>query len=135
MQMMNKAEAGGIGGLGIVIENGPMKQTENGIQCRIKVIAQLPDEGEHALNVAWVRSLFLICISEPAQTKAITDLIKGRLLFEGDIMKVSSEPPIIRFNMGLEISSELSLKLYPGRYYIQVSARQFLSNQIVLECS
>jgi hypothetical protein len=135
MQMMNKAEAGGVGGLGIVIEKGPMKQTDSGIECRIKVIAQLPDEGEHALNAAWVRSLFLICISEPAQTKAITNLIKGRLLFEGDIVKVSSEPPIIRFSMGLEISRELSLKLYPGRYYIQVSARQFLSNQIILECT
>lgn len=131
---MNSTEAGGIGGLGIVIENGPVKQTDSGIECRIKVIAQLPDEGNHASHVAWVRSLFLICISESTQTKAISNLIKGRLLFEGDILKVSSEPPIIRFNMGLEISRELSLKLFPGRYYIQVSARQFLSNQIILEC-
>lgn len=133
--MMNEAKADGLAGLGIVIDKGPVKQTDNGIECQIRVIAQLPDEGEHALNVAWVRSLFLICISESAQTKAMTNLIRGRLLFEGDILKVSSEPPIIRFSMGLEISRELSLKLYPGRYYIQVSARQFLSNQIVLECA
>ena len=131
---MSRAESNGIGGLGIMIEDGPMIKTDSGTECQIKVIAQLPDEGEHELNVHWVRSLFLTCVSESDQTSAITNLIKGRLIFAGDIQKIPSDPPIIRFSMGLKVSKETGLKFFPGRYYVQVAARQFLSNQLVLEC-
>lgn len=36
--------------------------------------------------------------------------------------------------MGLEVAKESGLKIGPGRYFVQVSARQFLSNLLVLKC-
>lgn len=121
-------------GQGIVITGESLQRVSKGTECYLNVIAQLPDEGDHQLNSKWIRSLFLTCISEVDQTAWTSNLLKGRVIFAGDIKKIPSNPPMFRLTLRIKLTNELNRELVPDRYYVQISARQFLSNLIVVEC-
>lgn len=119
--------------LGIVIDGDPIQQTADGKEFWLKITAQLPDEGDHELNSMWFRSMFLTCVSKANQTPVITNLIKGRILFADDIKKVMGKTAMVRLSLRVNLVKEMGRELFKDSYYVQVSARQLLSNQIVVE--
>jgi len=131
---MSKPENYELEELGIVIAGEPLQRVSKATECCLTVIAHLPDEDDHQLNSRWIRSLFLTCVSEANQTAGISNLLKGRVIFAGDIKKIPSSPPMFRLALRIKLSEELKRELVPDRYYVQVSARQFLSNLIIVEC-
>ena len=119
--------------LGIVIDGESIQQTTDGKQFWLNITAQLPDEGDHELNCMWFRSMFLTCVSKANQTPVITNLLKGRILFAGDIKKVMGKTAMVRLSLRVNLVKEIGRELFKDSYYVQVSARHLLSNQVVVE--
>jgi hypothetical protein len=120
-------------GVGILIAGEPVKKIISGNECWLNVTAQFSDEGDEELNDSWFRSLFLTCVSKKNQGVASINIIKSRVIFPGDIKKIVAEKPMVSLTLRLNLENELDRKLVEDSYYITISARQFLSNTVLVE--
>lgn len=120
-------------GLGIFIEGGSAQKVSSRGECWLNVIAQFPDEGDDELNVMWFRSLFLTCISKANQAASSTNLIKSRVIFPGDFKKITTDTLMVQLTLRINLAKELDRKLVKDGYFVHISARQFLSNTVLVE--
>ena len=121
-------------GLGILIEGASTQKFASGEEFWLKFIAQFPDD-DIELNIRWIRSLFVTCISKSDQIAMGSNLIKSSVIFPGDIKKVNSGSPMIQIAYSLNLAHEFNQPLSNDCYYVQISARHFLSNLIEVEVS
>jgi hypothetical protein len=113
---------------GIVIYCEP---TGQGHQLTIHL--QFHDEGTDELNNAWVKSMFVSCISAENQLLSCCNILKSRTIFAGDLKHVFYGVPLITTRLTLDLSKHLDRRLVEEQYFITVSCRQYLSNTVTLK--
>jgi hypothetical protein len=124
-----------IKGLGILILGEKIQKFSSGKKIGLKFIAQLPDENDDELNLRWVRSLFFSCTSKSNQIAMGGNLLKSKVIFPDDLEKVHGDSPMIRIVYSLDLEQELDLPLSNDSYYVQVSARHYVSNMVEVKAT
>ena len=113
---------------GIVIFSEPSAGSH-----QLTVHLQFNDEGSDELNTAWIRSMSICCISAENQAVICRNFLRGRAILSGDLKRVYYKVPLIAARLKLDLSKDLGRELTSDRYFITVSARQYLSNTVVIE--
>jgi len=100
----------------------------------IDAVAVLPLDAAGESLLAWVASLFVVCVNEATQGVVSANLLKDRMVFPDEIeQEPLGEGLAARVPLHFELATELGRKLPAGRYHLHLSARQLLSNRILLE--
>ena len=120
-------------GPGILIECEEEYVINEGEPCVLNVLAQLPDEGDTEKNTQWLRSLFLTCVSRSNQAAVVKNLLQSTVIFPQDIRKTGDDDALIQISYRMNLATELGRVLQKDGYYVQVSARQFLSNTVLVK--
>jgi len=113
---------------GIVIFSEPSADSS-----QLTVHLQFRDEGSDELNTAWIRSLSICCISAGNQAVTCRNFLRGRAVLSGDLKRVYYKVPLVAARLNLDLSKDLGRELVKDQYFITVSARQYLSNTVVIE--
>ncbi|MFH1143589.1 MAG: hypothetical protein V1774_03510 [Candidatus Eisenbacteria bacterium] len=99
----------------------------------LDAVALLPAADERAIP-QWMRAIFLACISEANQARMVVRCFKDRVIAAGEIpMTKTDGAPALRASWRIHLQAEIGRELPAGRYYVQLSARQFLSNVVLIE--
>jgi hypothetical protein len=123
------AELDDLKGFGIMIPGGDKQISEVGKEVWLNVLASFPDQKDDELNNLWARSLFLNCISQSNQVAMGSNLLKSSVILPGDIRRKKQEA-MITITYRLNLEHEIGRPLIADTYYVQVSARQYLSNMV-----
>jgi len=120
---------------GIVLGLSTKQRVKSANEYWLKIVAQFPDEGDDELNITWFRSLFITCISQSNQGAGGGNLLKSRIIFPSDIKKIAGDSAMIQLTLRIDLAEELQKQFLKDCYYIQISARQYLSNVLMIEVS
>jgi len=113
---------------GIVIFSEPSAGSH-----QLTVHLQFHDEGSDELNTAWIRSMSICCISAENQAVICRNFLRSRAVLSGDLKRVYYKVPLVSARLNLDLSKDLGRDLVSDRYFITVSARQYLSNTVAIE--
>ena len=133
MNNVTNSVPGDLKDFGIAIESDLQQPVKSANECRLKIVAQFPDEGVNEINIIWFRSLFITCISQSNQGVGGGNLLKSRIMFPSDIRKVTKDAAMVQLTLRINLGEELQRQFLKDCYYIQVSARQYLSNVVTIE--
>ena len=84
----------------------------------------------------WLRSIFVTVISQINQAPAIANLLKDELVFAHDIQirSLQDGTQAVVVNFKFEPASVLGSSLEDEACYVQLSARQYCSNIVLMKC-
>ena len=100
---------------------------------QLTVHLQFHDQGEDELNSAWIRSMYICCVSAENRSVTCSNILKSRAVLSGDLKRVYYKVPLITARLEIDLSKDLNRELIKDRYFVTVSARQYLSNTIEIE--
>jgi hypothetical protein len=85
---------------------------------------------------AWLRSLFVCTIHQATQFSRVGNWLGDRLVFPDDVQvkKVAGREQAV-ISQPFALTDLLEGPLSPGTHYVQVSARQYRSNTVMLTCT
>ena len=100
-------------------------------QYRFHLCAWFSTDDELLSSNQRMRGIFLHCTSEANEVVRMSNFLKDRMLFAGDVKQITTDEGDFHYlDVQLELGKELDAKILPGNYYLQASAFQYTSNII-----